>query len=96
MARNRYVVCYDVADPQRLTRTYKLMQGYGDPVQYSVFLCELSKVELVYMRRDLTDLLNLNEDRVMVVNTGPVESKSRHIFTMGTPLKSGREAAIVV
>ena len=94
--RNRYVVCYDVADPQRLARTYRLMQGYGDPVQYSVFLCELSRMELVYMRRDLTDLLNMGEDRVMVVDTGPVESGGRHIFTMGAPLKGGREAAVVI
>ena len=57
--RNRCVVCYDVADPPRRARTYRLMQGYGDPVQYSVFLCELSRMELAYMRRNLTDLLNM-------------------------------------
>ena len=78
-----------MADPRRLARTYRLMQGYGDPVQYSVFLCELSGVELVYMRRDLTDLLNMGEDRVMVADTGPVENGGRHIFTMGSPLKAG-------
>lgn len=94
--RNRYLVCYDVADPQRLVRTYKLMQGYGDPVQYSVFLCELSRMELVYMRRDLTDLLNLDEDRVLVVDTGPADSEGRRISTMGAPIKCGREPAVVV
>ena len=66
-----------MADPQRLARTYRLMPGYGDPVQYSVFLRELSRMELVYMRLDLTDLLNMGEDGVIVVDTGPVESADR-------------------
>ena len=94
--RNRRVVCYDVADPPRRARTYRLMQGYGDPVRYSVFLCELSGVELAYMGRDLTDLLNMGEDGVMVADTGPVENGGRHIFTIGSPLKGGRKAAVVI
>ena len=40
--RNRYFVAYDVMDPARLARTYKKMLGYGDRVQYSVFICSLS------------------------------------------------------
>ena len=92
--RNRYLVCYDVSDPKRLTKTYKLMQGYGDPVQYSVFVCDLSGTELVYMKRDLTELLNLAEDRVLVVDTGP--NGHKRMFSMGASLKGGREPVIIV
>jgi CRISPR-associated protein Cas2 len=38
MSRRRYVVCYDVREPVRLRRTHDVMMGYGDPLQYSVFL----------------------------------------------------------
>ncbi len=86
------MLCYDVRDPKRLNKVYKMMNGYGDPVQYSVFLCDLSDTEMVYMKRDLTELLNLNEDRVIIVNTG----KGDKIQTMGEPLKHSRESAIIV
>ena len=92
--RNRYVVCYDVAEPYRLSRTYKLMNGYGDPVQYSVFVCDLSGAELARLKHDLTNLLNLAEDRVLVIDTGPFGEK--HMFAMGSALKGGREPAIVI
>jgi len=41
--RSVYLVCYDVADDKRLRKTYKKMRGFGDPVQYSVFRCELRR-----------------------------------------------------
>ena len=72
------------------------MLGYGDPIQYSVFVCALSDTELVYMRQDLTALLNLNEDRVLVIDLGPVESSNKRILTMGTPLYTRRESSIVI
>lgn len=95
--RNRYIVCYDVADPKRLHKTYKKMNGYGDPVQYSVFQCELSDMELLYMQDDLKGILNLQEDRVLIVNTGPSGNAiSKHISTMGAPLKSRGDSAIII
>ena len=95
--RNRYIVCYDVTDPKRLNKTYKKMNGYGDPVQYSVFQCELSDMELLYMQDDLKEILNLQEDRVLIVNTGPSENDiGKHILTMGVPLQSRGESAIII
>ena len=43
--RHRFLVCYDVADPRRLARTYRKMNGFGEPAQYSVFICDLSSKE---------------------------------------------------
>ena len=43
--RHRFLVCYDVADPRRLARTYRKMNGFGEPAQYSVFICDLSPKE---------------------------------------------------
>ena len=95
--RNRYFVCYDVSDPQRLARTYKKMNGYGDPVQYSVFLCELNAKELIIMRSDLEEILNLGEDRVLIINVGPATEKNyKQITTIGAQIKSQREDVVVV
>ena len=82
--RNRYLVCYDVSDPKRLERTYKRMNGFGEPVQYSVFICDLSDKERVLLEEALTEILNLKEDRVLIVDTGPTEGRGQECFkTMG-------------
>lgn len=99
MARNRYMVAYDVADPQRLMRTYKTMLGYGDRMQYSVFSCDLSSVELARMREDLAELLDYGKDRVLIVDVGPSYGggADSRIEAIGTPLESGgRRPSIVV
>ena len=94
--RNRYIVCYDVSEPGRLSRTHRKMLGYGDPVQYSVFVCELSKKEIVFMRRDIEEVLNLSEDRVLVADLGPLEGSEKITYVGRDKQGSGREAAVVI
>jgi len=73
--RSVYLVCYDVADDKRLRQTHKKMCGFGDPMQYSVFRCELSPTEKQLMRESLWEILNWEHDRVMVVNLGPARKR---------------------
>lgn len=98
MVRNLYVIAYDVADPQRLTQTYKTMLGYGDRVQYSVFQCNLSRIELTRLKESLADVLNYAEDRVLVVDTGPSYGTGPgRIETIGAALPTGgRRPSFVV
>lgn len=73
--RNVYLVCYDVADDKRLRKTYKKMRGFGDPLQYSVFRCELSPTEKQRLKEALWDILNWNQDRVMLLDLGPAGAR---------------------
>src|SRR5262249_25938031 len=41
-----WLVCYDVRDPDRLRKTAKHLEGYGERVQYSVFRCWLTRLEM--------------------------------------------------
>ena len=68
--RRRYLVACDVSDPKRLRRTFRVLHGFGNAVQYSVFVCDLSGVERQLLRAKLTELLNLNEDRALIVDLG--------------------------
>jgi CRISPR-associated protein Cas2 len=74
--RRRYLVAYDVAHPKRLRKVFRALHGFGDPVQYSVFLCVLSAVERQMLRERLTALLNLREDRALLIDLGEVESRT--------------------
>lgn len=73
--RNVYLISYDVADAKRLRRTYKKMCGFGDPIQYSVFRCELSPTERQLVKEALWEILNWDQDRVMLVDLGPAGAR---------------------
>lgn len=73
--RTVYLISYDITCPKRYRRIYKTMRGHGEPLQYSVFRCELTDMELQLLKQTLWPDLNLNEDRVMIVDLGPIDGR---------------------
>ena len=67
-------------EPKRLKRVYKKMCGFGDWLQYSIFRCDLSDVELILMKDAIGAIINHAEDRVMVVDVGPVNGRAERAF----------------
>jgi CRISPR-associated protein Cas2 len=95
--RNLHLVTYDISDAKRLRRVFRKMMGFGDPVQYSVFLCSLSRTERVLMMDALRGVMNQAEDRVLVVDLGPVEGRGEDRFEyLGVRLPPPETGAIVV
>jgi len=83
--RQYVLVCYDVADPKRWRKVYKIMRGNGEHIQYSVFLCQLSDKQEAALRVKLEKEIHHQEDQVLFVRIGPV-TKSQledHISTVG-------------
>lgn len=96
--RNVYLIAYDITDARRWRQVYRIMCGAGDPLQYSVFRCELTPVELHQVQSALWSSLNLAEDRVMVVDLGPVDGRGDNCIEFwGNPRiePSGRSATII-
>ncbi|MDH5676739.1 MAG: CRISPR-associated endonuclease Cas2 [Myxococcales bacterium] len=95
--RTAYFVTYDICDPKRLRKTHKLMRGYGDHLQLSVFLCELSRSELVELRAELGEIIRHDVDQVLFVDIGPVEGRgSCSISALGKPyIEPDRRARII-
>ncbi|MFY9113826.1 MAG: CRISPR-associated endonuclease Cas2 [Dethiobacteria bacterium] len=95
--RNRYIVCYDIADAKRLTKMFKKMRGFGDPLQYSVFSCELSRQEKVMLISAVSDIIHHKEDRVMIINTGPVKGRGEDAFEfLGCSVTFDDSTAIII
>ena len=74
--RTLYIVTYDICDEKRLRQVFKLMRGYGDHLQYSVFRCELSDRERVELISRLTDLIKPSEDQALLFPAPPVGSET--------------------
>jgi CRISPR-associated protein Cas2 len=70
-----YIVSYDIKDPTRLRQVHKTVEGFGSPLHYSVFRCDLSNKSKVELVAALTDIINHDEDSVMIINLGPANKK---------------------
>lgn len=95
--RHTFIVTYDISDPKRLRRVYKLMLGWGDHLQLSVFHCELSSREVVELRGELTRIIHHTEDQVLFVDVGTVEARTADTITaIGRAYSDPDRVAIVV
>jgi CRISPR-associated protein Cas2 len=95
--RNVFLIAYDICDDQRYRRIYKHMCGAGDPLQYSVFRCALTLVELQRLKDQVWPLMKQNEDRVMIVNLGPSDGRGDAcIECWGKPLTEVAERKVQI
>jgi CRISPR-associated protein Cas2 len=95
--RQAYIVTYDIREPKRGRKVFKLMVGYGEHLQLSVFRCELNHREVVELRGRLGQVINHREDQVLFVDIGPVEGRgSGSITALGQPYQPPERRAIVV
>ncbi len=51
-----YVISYDIVEDRRRNKIAKLLEGYGQRVQYSVFECHIDKKTLKILYAKLQDL----------------------------------------
>ncbi len=70
--RRCYIVSYDISDDKRLRRVAKVMEEYGERIQYSVFRCELTKMKKITLESNLACEMNLKEDQVLFIDLGLV------------------------
>ncbi len=92
-----YIVTYDVRDDRRLRRVFRLMRGYGDHVQYSVFRCELSARERAELMIKLADVLKPSEDQALLFPLGPAGgTREQGIYHVGLPYEPTDHSPIIV
>lgn len=91
-----YVVTYDISDPRRWRRVFRIMEGYGEWLQLSVFQCRLSRARLVQLEAGLAEAMNQHEDHVLLLDLGPMEGVTPKVRSMGKVFRPvAREAVIV-
>ena len=71
---------YDIADDKRRTCVFSCLAGFGEWMQYSVFVCDLTPRELIALRVRLRDLIHAREDSVMIVDLGLSEGRGESCF----------------
>ena len=56
------IVSYDIADDKRRSRIFKTLKNFGQWMQYSVFECELEKMQFLKLKDRLDHLIDAEED----------------------------------
>jgi CRISPR-associated protein Cas2 len=59
-----YVIAYDIPDDKRRTKVHRLLCGYGQWTQYSLFECWLTRSQELELRLKLAKHLNAQRDSV--------------------------------
>jgi CRISPR-associated protein Cas2 len=84
--RIRFLVAYDIRDPARLRRVHEAVRDHGERLQYSVYVCDLTRAELVGLKARLRGLMHLDLDHVAVFDLGPPQGNvSRRVEHLGRP-----------
>ncbi len=61
-----YVVAYDIPDDKRRTKIHKILKGFGQWTEFSLFECFLTKKELLQMQAKLEKYLDPRNDKVRI------------------------------
>jgi len=80
-----YIVTYDIADTKRWRRVFRLMEGFGEWLQLSVFQCRLSVRRHAELIALLDGIIHHNHDHVMLMDVGLAEQVAPRIVSLGSP-----------
>ena len=95
--RRRFVISYDVADDRRRHRVHRVLRSFGDRVQYSVFIADLTPAAGVRVERRLLEVIDASEDSVLIFDLGPsgtATAKRNRALDRRRPLEETRVIVI--
>lgn len=78
-----YFITYDIRCPRRWRQIYKIMCGYGEWVQLSVFQCRLDRIGILQLEATLNDHIQHDEDHILIVDVGPAAQVTPKVRSIG-------------
>jgi CRISPR-associated protein Cas2 len=93
---NLYFVAYDIAAPRRWRKVFRIMEGFGEWVQLSVFQCRLSRRRQIELKLALDEVINHAEDHVIIIEVGPVAAIRPRIESLGKSYSVVERGPVIV
>lgn len=69
-AKRWRLICYDVRDPARYRKVYRIIRGHGRRLQYSVFRCRLDGAQIEKLRWRLASVMS-DDDSLLIIDLCP-------------------------
>lgn len=83
MNEHLYIVTYDIGDQKRWRAVFKLMHGYGDWLQFSVFQCRLSARRHAELLATLDEIIHHDDDHILMLDIGVADNVVPRIVSLG-------------
>lgn len=95
--RRRYFVTYDIADDRIRSQVYKLLRGYGDHIQFSVFRCDLGERRKAELVAALHELIDHGTDQILVIDLGDIDGRAANcVSSIGCPYTNPERTVVIV
>ena len=93
----RYLVSYDIADPDRLRRVHAVVKASAFHVQDSVYEALMTEKERVLLEERLRKVIHAREDQVLFIDLGSGErAELPEITSLGLPYRPQTRGSIVL
>ncbi len=96
MDERLYIVSYDIADAKRWRAVFKIMKGYGEWLQLSVFQCRMSRRRHAELIALLDQIIHHGHDHVIMLDLGLADSVAPRIVSLGKDFKPVERVPVIV
>jgi CRISPR-associated protein Cas2 len=96
MDEHLFIVTYDITDQKRWRRIFKLMNGYGDWLQLSVFQCRLSRRRHAELTATLDEIIAHDHDHVLMLDLGPADKVDPRVVSLGKSFEPVTREPVIV
>jgi len=96
MDEHLYIVSYDISEPKRWRAIFKMMHGYGEWLQLSVFQCRLSRRRHADLIATLDEIINHKEDHIVLLDLGLADNVDPRVVSLGKEFKAVEREPVIV
>ena len=90
-----FIVAYDISDQKRWRKVFKIMKGFGEWMQLSVFQCNLGPQRALEMEYALREIILEGKDHVLIIDLGPSDKLKPRFKSLGRPLEPLEKKAVI-
>jgi len=91
-----YLVAYDIADPKRWRRVFRLMEGFGEWLQLSVFQCRLTAQRHAELIALLDGIIHHSDDHVILMDVGLADQVDPRVVSLGKTYSAVQREPVIV
>lgn len=96
MEEHLYIITYDISDQKRWRKVFKLMNGYGEWLQLSVFQCRLSRRRHAELLATLDEVILRDHDHVLMLDIGLADKVDPRVISLGKSFEPVQREAVIV
>ncbi len=96
MDEHLYVITYDISDTKRWRAVFKLMKGYGEWLQLSVFQCRLNRKRHAELLATLDEIIHHKDDHILMLDLGRAENVNPRVVSLGKAFQPVDRQVVIV